>query len=119
MRYKVFGHHTGLRVSELVLGAGTFGTRWGDGAKSDEVRRIVDGYADKAGILAIGNSRKTMVAVARGEPQATEDRPSGSMFSHAGRIWTEASGTYSAAMVSNGPSSLTTTARRFSRNCEA
>jgi hypothetical protein len=27
--------------------------------------------------------------------------------------------TYSAAMVSNGPSSLATTARRFSRNCEA
>ncbi len=29
MRYKVFGKHTGLRVSELVLGAGTFGTRQG------------------------------------------------------------------------------------------
>jgi hypothetical protein len=34
MRYKVFGRHTGLRVSELVLGAGTFGTRWGDTAPS-------------------------------------------------------------------------------------
>jgi aryl-alcohol dehydrogenase-like predicted oxidoreductase len=36
MRYKVFGRHTGLRVSELVLGAGTFGTRWGHGPKPDE-----------------------------------------------------------------------------------
>jgi aryl-alcohol dehydrogenase-like predicted oxidoreductase len=108
MRYKVFGRHSGLRVSELVLGAGLFGTRWGHGAKPDEVRRIVDGYADaggnfidtsdsyefgeseellgeflqgrrddfvlatkftnnaspKAGILATGNSRKSMVAAA-------------------------------------------------------
>ena len=49
MRYKVFGRHTGLRVSELVLGAGSFGTRWGHGARPDEVRRIVDGYADAGG----------------------------------------------------------------------
>jgi hypothetical protein len=26
MRYKVFGRHAGLRVSELFLGAGMFGT---------------------------------------------------------------------------------------------
>ena len=26
MRYQVFGRHTGLRVSELVLGTGVFGT---------------------------------------------------------------------------------------------
>jgi aryl-alcohol dehydrogenase-like predicted oxidoreductase len=49
MRYKVFGCHTGLRVSKFVLGAGSFGTRWGHGAKPDEVRRIVDGYADAGG----------------------------------------------------------------------
>ena len=30
MRYKVFGRHTGLRVSELVLGAGS---AWTDGLK--------------------------------------------------------------------------------------
>lgn len=49
MRYKVFGEHTGLRVSELVLGAGSFGTRWGHGAEPAEARRILDGYAEAGG----------------------------------------------------------------------
>jgi aryl-alcohol dehydrogenase-like predicted oxidoreductase len=49
MRYKLFGRHTGLRVSELVLGAGNFGTRWGHGAEPDEARRIFDAYADAGG----------------------------------------------------------------------
>jgi aryl-alcohol dehydrogenase-like predicted oxidoreductase len=49
MRYKVFGKHTGLRVSELVLGAGTFGTRWGHGAEPDEAGRIFNAYADAGG----------------------------------------------------------------------
>lgn len=49
MRYKLFGAHSGLRVSELVLGAGAFGTRWGHGAELDETRRIVDAYADAGG----------------------------------------------------------------------
>ena len=49
MRYKLFGKHTGLRVSELVLGAGNFGTRWGHGAEPDEARRIFEAYADAGG----------------------------------------------------------------------
>jgi aryl-alcohol dehydrogenase-like predicted oxidoreductase len=49
MRYKVFGRHTGLRVSELVLGTGVFGTRWGHGAEADEARRIFDAYAEAGG----------------------------------------------------------------------
>jgi aryl-alcohol dehydrogenase-like predicted oxidoreductase len=49
MRYKLFGEHTGLRVSELVLGAGVFGTRWGHGAEPDEARRIFDAYAEAGG----------------------------------------------------------------------
>jgi aryl-alcohol dehydrogenase-like predicted oxidoreductase len=49
MRYKLFGKHTGLRVSELVLGAGNFGTRWGHGAAPDEARRIFDAYAEAGG----------------------------------------------------------------------
>ncbi|MFM0739394.1 aldo/keto reductase [Paraburkholderia xenovorans] len=49
MRYKLFGKHSGLRVSELVLGAGNFGTRWGHGAELDEVRRIFNAYADAGG----------------------------------------------------------------------
>jgi aryl-alcohol dehydrogenase-like predicted oxidoreductase len=49
MRYKLFGKHTDLRVSELVLGTGNFGTRWGHGAEPDEARRIFDAYADAGG----------------------------------------------------------------------
>ncbi|RKG84385.1 aldo/keto reductase [Corallococcus terminator] len=49
MRYRLFGNHTGLRVSELVLGAGAFGTRWGHGADPQESRRIFDGYVEAGG----------------------------------------------------------------------
>ena len=49
MRYKLFGKHTGLRVSELVLGTGTFGTRWGHGSEPDEAKRVLDAYADAGG----------------------------------------------------------------------
>ncbi|MET0616892.1 MAG: aldo/keto reductase [Luteibacter sp.] len=49
MRYRPFGRGTGLIVSEIVLGAGMFGTRWGYGAEPAESRRIVDGYLDGGG----------------------------------------------------------------------
>jgi aryl-alcohol dehydrogenase-like predicted oxidoreductase len=49
MRYKLFGRHSGLRVSELVLGASNFGTRWGHGADPQESRRIFDRYAETGG----------------------------------------------------------------------
>ncbi|WP_454731661.1 MULTISPECIES: aldo/keto reductase [Cupriavidus] len=49
MRYKLFGKHSGLRVSELVLGTGNFGTRWGHGTEPGEARRIFDAYADAGG----------------------------------------------------------------------
>lgn len=49
MHYKLFGEHTGLRVSELVLGTGMFGTGWGYGQERDESRRILDAYADAGG----------------------------------------------------------------------
>lgn len=49
MRYKIFGNHSGLRVSELVLGTGNFGTGWGYGADADEARRILDTYAEAGG----------------------------------------------------------------------
>jgi aryl-alcohol dehydrogenase-like predicted oxidoreductase len=49
MRYKILGQHTGLRVSELVLGAGMFGTKWGHGADRDESRRMFDGYTEAGG----------------------------------------------------------------------
>ena len=48
MRYKLFGR-TGLRVSELCLGAMTFGEDWGWGAPKDECARILDAYAEAGG----------------------------------------------------------------------
>ncbi|WP_328392462.1 aldo/keto reductase [Nocardia sp. NBC_00416] len=48
MRYRLFGR-TGLRVSELFLGAMTFGEQGGVGAPLDECRRILDAYADAGG----------------------------------------------------------------------
>ncbi|TDO45661.1 aryl-alcohol dehydrogenase-like predicted oxidoreductase [Kribbella sp. VKM Ac-2571] len=48
MRYRTFGP-TGLRVSELVLGAMTFGEQGGVGAPPEECRRILDAYADAGG----------------------------------------------------------------------
>lgn len=48
MRYRLFGR-TGLRVSELLLGAMTFGEQGGVGAPLDECRRILDAYADAGG----------------------------------------------------------------------
>ncbi|BCJ36892.1 oxidoreductase [Actinocatenispora thailandica] len=47
MKYRTFGP-TGLRVSELVLGAMTFGEQGGVGAPLAECRRILDAY-DEAG----------------------------------------------------------------------
>lgn len=49
MRYKLFGEHTGLRVSELVLGTGNFGTRWGHGSDPGESRQIFEAYAEAGG----------------------------------------------------------------------
>ncbi len=49
MRYRLFGRHTGLRVSELALGTGNFGTGWGHGAERDEARAVFDGYAEAGG----------------------------------------------------------------------
>lgn len=49
MRYKLFGRHTGLRVSEIILGTGNFGTRWGHGSPPDEARRIFERYAQTGG----------------------------------------------------------------------
>ncbi len=49
MNYKNFGRGTGLRVSELVLGCGTFGTRWGYGAEPGEALEMFNLYAEHGG----------------------------------------------------------------------
>ncbi len=48
MRYRIFGERTGLRVSELALGTGNFGTNWG-GADPADARAIFDAYRDAGG----------------------------------------------------------------------
>lgn len=48
MRYKPLGC-SGILVSELALGTGTFGTAWPGGADRGEARRIFDGFAQAGG----------------------------------------------------------------------
>jgi aryl-alcohol dehydrogenase-like predicted oxidoreductase len=48
LRFKLFGT-TGLRVSELALGALTFGTEMGIGEDKPESRRVFDAYAGAGG----------------------------------------------------------------------
>lgn len=49
MRYTTFGRNTGLRVSELALGTGNFGTGWGYGSEREEARAVFDGFANAGG----------------------------------------------------------------------
>jgi aryl-alcohol dehydrogenase-like predicted oxidoreductase len=48
MRYYLLGK-SGLRVSEICLGAMTFGEEWGWGASKEESRLIFDAYVDAGG----------------------------------------------------------------------
>lgn len=49
MKYKLLGR-SGLRVSELCLGCGTFGTNWGPlGSNQEESRRIFDLFVEAGG----------------------------------------------------------------------
>lgn len=48
MKHRLLGR-TGLRVSELALGAATFGGRWGHGADAAESAAIFNAYAEAGG----------------------------------------------------------------------
>lgn len=48
MKYTAFGK-TGLRVSQVALGTGNFGTGWGYGADPDVAESIFNAYADAGG----------------------------------------------------------------------
>lgn len=48
MRYTLFGK-TGLRVSQLALGTGNFGTDWGHGADPETSKAVFDAYAEAGG----------------------------------------------------------------------
>jgi len=49
MKYTTFGRNTGLRVSELALGTGNFGTGWGYGSEREEAKQVFDSYAEAGG----------------------------------------------------------------------
>ena len=70
MRYRTFGRRTGLRVSELALGTGNFGTGWGHGAEPAEARQIFAGYVaaggnfiDTADTYQVGQSEELVGAL--------------------------------------------------------
>lgn len=48
MKYVTFGK-TGLRVSQLALGTGNFGTGWGYGADADTSKALFETYAEAGG----------------------------------------------------------------------
>src|SRR5258705_13791221 len=48
MKYYLLGK-SGLRVSELALGAMSFGTEWGWGTEINEARKMLDLYIDNGG----------------------------------------------------------------------
>src|ERR1700704_2291810 len=48
MKYYLLGK-SGLRVSELALGAMSFGTEWGWGTETNEARKMLDLYIDNGG----------------------------------------------------------------------
>jgi aryl-alcohol dehydrogenase-like predicted oxidoreductase len=49
MKNKLFGKHTGLPASEIVLGAASLGERRGYGAIAEEIPKILATYADAGG----------------------------------------------------------------------
>ena len=48
MKYRLLGN-SGLRVSELALGAMTFGEDWGWGAGKEEAKKVYDAYRESGG----------------------------------------------------------------------
>ncbi len=51
MRYKIFGRHTGLKVSELALGSGRLGQTKNGETDPAEARRVLEGFAEAGGNL--------------------------------------------------------------------
>ena len=49
MRYEIFGQHTGLKVSEFVLGTGRLGQTAGGGTDPGEAQRVLAGFAEAGG----------------------------------------------------------------------
>lgn len=72
MKYTVFGK-TGLRVSQVALGTGNFGTGWGHGADPDTSKAVFNAYAeaggnfiDTADVYQFGQSEELLGALLEG-----------------------------------------------------
>jgi aryl-alcohol dehydrogenase-like predicted oxidoreductase len=72
VQYTLFGN-TGLRVSQLALGTGNFGTGWGYGTDADESEGILNAYADAGGnfidtadVYQFGQSEEHLGALLQG-----------------------------------------------------
>jgi aryl-alcohol dehydrogenase-like predicted oxidoreductase len=63
MNYQLLGR-SGLRVSDLCLGAMTFGEDWGWGAAKNEARKIYDAYREAGGNF-IDTAKSTRTAPVR------------------------------------------------------
>lgn len=72
MKYTVFGK-TGLRVSQIALGTGNFGTGWGHGADPDASKAVFNAFSeaggnflDTADIYQFGQSEEALGALLEG-----------------------------------------------------
>lgn len=72
MRYTTFGT-TGLRVSQVALGTGNFGTGWGHGADAEVSKAIFSAYAeaggnfiDTADVYQFGQSEELLGSLLKG-----------------------------------------------------
>jgi aryl-alcohol dehydrogenase-like predicted oxidoreductase len=68
MKYRLLGN-SGLKVSDLCLGAMTFGEEFGFGANKDECRRMYEAYVKAGGNFidtANGSCRSSSAATVRG-----------------------------------------------------
>ena len=72
MKYTPFGK-TGLRVSQIALGTGNFGTGWGHGADPDTSKAVFNAYAeaggnfiDTADIYQFGQSEELLGSLLQG-----------------------------------------------------
>lgn len=72
MKYLPFGK-TGLRVSQIALGTGNFGTGWGHGADPDASKAVFEAYAeaggnfiDTADIYQFGQSEELLGSLLQG-----------------------------------------------------
>jgi aryl-alcohol dehydrogenase-like predicted oxidoreductase len=79
MRYRLLGK-TGLRVSELCLGAMTFGEDWGWGASAEECRKMFErfveaggNFVDTADVYSAGESEEIVGKAISSPPSRRDD----------------------------------------------